>query len=171
MKFSFNSEVAVTYLRAPISPSTPATTSTLNRSPFHLHANASPRPASSNSNSNNSSSSSLPPGVWTWAAHPPTASAPPAPRTTEATERITGTTSTLRSAWGDPPPAGPKRGRAPRSSACAWTPGWHKAVLSWPPVSHTQGWAGERERGETAGRVIIVIILLLLFNVISLFCK
>uniref|UniRef100_A0A9J7ZHS9 Myocyte enhancer factor 2aa n=1 Tax=Cyprinus carpio carpio TaxID=630221 RepID=A0A9J7ZHS9_CYPCA len=121
MPTAYNSEVAVTYLRAQISPSTPARMSTLNPSPSLLHASASPRPASHPSSSSNSSS--LPPAVPTWAAHPSTASAPPAPPTMEATERITGPISTPHSAWVDPQPPGPKRGRAPRSSACAWTPG------------------------------------------------
>lgn len=139
------SEVA-TYLRAQISLSTPARMSTLNPSPSLLHVSASPRPAS-----RPSSSSSLPPAVQTWAARLSTASAPPAPPTMEATERITGPISTLRLAWVDPRPLGPKRGRAPRSSACAWTPGWHKAVRS---LTASQSHAGlgrgkGRERSDS----------------------
>ncbi len=150
---------------AQISPSTPATISTLNPSPSLLHASAWPRPASRSSSS--SSSSSLPPAVLTWAAHPSTASAPPAPPTTEATARITGTISTPRSAWVDPQPPGLMRGRAPRSSACAWTPGWHKAV---PSLTAGQSHGGEGREEWQQGESLLLFYC---YNLTSFhfFCK
>lgn len=107
----------VTYLRAPTSQSTPATTLTSSPSPIHRPGSVSPPLASL------LSSRSKDPAVRKfWDVRLPTVSAHPVALMTVAIGRTTGQTSTPRSGWADPLLA-LRTGRAPPLSACAWTRG------------------------------------------------
>lgn len=130
--------VEVSYLRAPTYQSTPARTSTSNPSPIRHRGSASPRPVSP------LSSRSRGPAARRCSDGPlPTASAPPAARMTAPTARTTGQTSTRPWDWPDPPWA-TTTGRAPLSSACAWTRGWHRESQSGLQSPAGQGEGGVR---------------------------
>ncbi len=141
--------MAVTYLRAQISPSTPAIISTLNPSPSLLHASASPQSGFHPSSSSSAAAASLRP-----LRHGPLARRQPQllllllrwkrPRGSPAQ-------FPLPTRPGSTPSHRGRREGEPHGQAHAHGHlGDIKLSRAWQPVSHTQGWAGGKgERSDS----------------------